>query len=56
VCSSDLFGYASDESELYMPLPIDLARKICMRAAEVRQSGEIGWLRPDGKAQVTVEY
>jgi S-adenosylmethionine synthetase len=51
-----MFGYASDETESYMPLPIDLARKICWRAAEVRQSGEIAWLRPDGKAQVTIEY
>jgi S-adenosylmethionine synthetase len=39
-----------------MPLPIDLARKICWRAAEVRQNGEVSWLRPDGKAQVTIEY
>ncbi len=51
-----MFGYASNETECYMPLPIDLARKICWRAAEVRQSGEVGWLRPDGKAQVTIEY
>jgi S-adenosylmethionine synthetase len=51
-----MFGYASNETELYMPLPIDLARKICWRAAEVRQNGEVSWLRPDGKAQVTIEY
>jgi S-adenosylmethionine synthetase len=51
-----MFGYATNETELYMPLPIDLARKICWRAAEVRQSGEVDWLRPDGKAQVTIEY
>ena len=51
-----MFGYASNETELYMPLPIDLARKICWRAAEVRQNGEVNWLRPDGKAQVTIEY
>ncbi len=51
-----MFGYATNETESYMPLPIDLARKICWRAAELRQSGEIGWLRPDGKAQVTIEY
>jgi len=51
-----MFGYASNETESYMPLPIDLARKICVRAAEVRQSGDVGWLRPDGKAQVTIEY
>ncbi len=51
-----MFGYASNETENFMPLPIDLARKICLRAAEIRQSGELAWLRPDGKAQVTVEY
>ncbi len=51
-----MFGYATNETANYMPLPIDLARKICTRAAEVRQSGEVSWLRPDGKAQVTVEY
>src|SRR5947207_565685 len=51
-----MFGYASNETELYMPLPIDLARKICWRASEVRQTGEVSWLRPDGKAQVTIEY
>ena len=50
-----MFGYASNETESFMPLPIDLARKICWRAAELRQNGEIGWLRPDGKAQVTIE-
>jgi len=42
-----MFGYASNETESYMPLPIDLARKICWRAAEVRQSGEIGWRPAD---------
>ncbi|HXG61461.1 MAG TPA: methionine adenosyltransferase [Planctomycetota bacterium] len=51
-----MFGYATNETETYMPLPIDLARRICLRAAEVRQSGELPWLRPDGKAQVTIEY
>jgi S-adenosylmethionine synthetase len=51
-----MFGYATKETESYMPLPIDLARKIVWRAAEVRLSGELGWLRPDGKAQVTIEY
>ncbi|HUR39416.1 MAG TPA: methionine adenosyltransferase [Planctomycetota bacterium] len=51
-----MFGYASNETELYMPLPIDLARKIVWRAADVRLNGEVSWLRPDGKAQVTIEY
>ena len=51
-----MFGYASNETENYMPLPIDLARKIVWRAADVRLNGEVGWLRPDGKAQVTIEY
>ena len=51
-----MFGYASNETELYMPLPIDLARKIVWRAAEVRLNGDVNWLRPDGKAQVTIEY
>jgi S-adenosylmethionine synthetase len=51
-----MFGYATNETELYMPLPIDLARKICWRAAEVRLNGDVNWLRPDGKAQVTIEY
>jgi len=51
-----MFGYASNETELYMPLPIDLARKIVWRAADVRLNGDVSWLRPDGKAQVTIEY
>ncbi len=51
-----MFGYASNETRNYMPLPIDLARGICLRTAEVRQSGEVPWLRPDGKAQVTIQY
>ena len=51
-----MFGYASNETELYMPLPIDLARKIVWRAADVRLNGDVNWLRPDGKAQVTIEY
>src|SRR5438045_3974773 len=50
-----MFGYASNETELYMPLPIDLARKICWRAAEVRLNGEVNSLRPAGKAQVAIE-
>ena len=51
-----MFGYASNETENFMPLPMDLSRKICDRAAEVRKNGELSWLRPDGKAQVTIEY
>jgi len=51
-----MFGYASNETRSYMPLPIDLARSICWRAASVRASGDISWLRPDGKSQVTIEY
>ena len=51
-----VFGFATDETESYLPMPIYLAHKLSKKLTDVRKNGEISYLRPDGKVQVTVEY
>jgi S-adenosylmethionine synthetase len=51
-----MFGYACDDTPELMPMPIALARRILDRLTEIRERGEVAWIRPDSKSQVTVEY
>ena len=51
-----MFGYATNETDVLMPMPITLAHRLMKRQAEVRKNGKLKWLRPDAKSQVTVKY
>jgi S-adenosylmethionine synthetase len=51
-----MFGYATNETEAFMPMPILLAHRLTQRLSVARRTGELDWLRPDGKSQVSVEY
>ena len=51
-----MFGYATNETDVLMPMPITLAHRLVKRQAEVRKNGKLTWLRPDAKSQVTVRY
>ncbi|QLY78897.1 methionine adenosyltransferase [Clostridium intestinale] len=51
-----MYGYAFDETDSYMPLTCDLSNKLTMKLAELRKTGGVSWLRPDGKSQVTMKY
>ncbi len=51
-----MFGYATNETKALMPMPISLAHKLTMKLSATRRTGELEWLRPDGKSQVSVEY